>query len=245
MSQPKLPFPAAALFDLDGTLVDTVPDIAAAADAACVALGLPARGEAAVRLWVGNGAEVLLHRVLTGRLDGQADPALVRRGLTLFKEAYARAVFVRSRVCDGVPACLCWLRARGVRLGVVTNKPGALTTPVLARAGLAGFFGVVLGGDALPQRKPDPTPLRVAAERLSAAAGPVLVVGDSGTDVQAARNAGYPVVCVTYGYNHGADIRAAGADALVDSLAELPALLAAPPAPVSGLPASVAAPGRE
>ncbi len=217
--------PRALLFDLDGTLVDSVPDIARAANAALAHVGLPAVSEGAVRDWVGNGARVLLARCIAGGAEAAADPREVDRAFEAFLERYARDVCVDSRLYRGADATLGALADRGVRLGCVTNKPRALAEALLAALGVVARFQVVVGGDSVGRTKPDPEPLLAALQALGVGPEEAVVVGDSVNDVAAARAAGVAVVCVSYGYNHGADIRDAAPDAIVDALEEIPALL--------------------
>lgn len=216
----KLPAPALAVFDLDGTLIDSAADIAWCLDHALRALDLPGRGEAEVRQWLGNGAERLVKRALTGTLDGEPEPEVYERAYRRFMELYAEHGEERTRVYPGVFEGLEFLRGRGVPLGCVTNKPARFTEPLLASLGLEPFFGLVISGDTLARRKPDPLPLLHAAERHGAPPADCLMVGDSTNDVQAARAAGFRIACVRYGYNHGRDIAEERPDLLLDSLAE-------------------------
>ncbi len=223
----RLPRPELVLIDVDGTLVDSVPDLAYCVDEMMRRLGLPERGEAAVRQWVGNGVERMVRRALTNRLDGEPDPALFERALPIFLELYAANTSARSRLYPGVREGLDYLkRLPGVRLGSVTNKAARFTLPLLRDLGVLDDFELVVSGDDLPQKKPHPAPLLHAAERLGADPRRSLLIGDSQNDVQAARAAGFAVVCVSYGYNHGEDIRDSHPDAVIDSLAELPQVLA-------------------
>lgn len=216
-----------ALVDLDGTLMDTAPDIADCVDEVMGALGLPPRGEEKTRLWIGNGAQRLVKRALLDDMDGEPDAALYDRAYALFTRSYARRLCVRSRLYPGVREGLAGLKALGVKLGCVTNKPAEFTEPLLEQVGLARDFDLVLSGDSLPRKKPDPMPLQHAAARFGVAPGESLMVGDSENDVRAARAAGFQVVCVDYGYNHGRDIRESRPDGVIHSLAELPAWLEA------------------
>ena len=218
--------PKLIVIDLDGTLVDSAPDLAFSIDRMLESLGLPARGEDRVRLWVGNGAERLVQRALTGSMDGLPDAALFERAFPIFMEVYARNTSGRSRLYPGVLEGLGQLVAAGYHLACVTNKPERFTRPLLEALGLVSYFGVVVAGDTLPRKKPDPLPLQHAAGHFGASAPQSLMVGDSVSDVRAARAAGWDVVCVSYGYNHGTDIRAAGPDAVIDTLTQLPGLLA-------------------
>lgn len=218
-------WPQTVLFDLDGTLVDSVPDLAAAIDQMLGALKRPPVGESKVRLWVGNGAAMLVRRALAGgtedRLVAGLEEAEVQRAMAIFFDAYQGCNGRHSRVYESVEPLLSLLANRGSRLGVVTNKPGRFTGPLLEQMGLAHHFGVMVSGDSLSTKKPDPAPLGYALEKLGGTAAGSLMVGDSVNDIQAARAAGMPVVAVSYGYNHGRDVREEGADLVVDSLREL------------------------
>jgi phosphoglycolate phosphatase len=219
--------PEMVLIDLDGTLVDSVPDLTHSVDAMMAALDRPPRGEAAVRDWVGNGVERLVKRALIGTLDGEPEPADYERAYPIFLELYAAHNGERSRLYPGVREGLDALAARGLKLGCVTNKAACFTEPLLAALGVADRFGIIISGDTLPEKKPSPLPLLHAAEHFGVAPAAALMVGDSISDVKAARAAGFPVVCVSYGYNHGQDIREAAPDAVIDALAELDRLLVA------------------
>ena len=218
--------PALVLFDLDGTLVDSVHDLARAADDTMQALGRASPGEARVREWVGNGIERLVHRCLTGDMHTDAPAADFDAAMTLFLAFYERHNGAHSTVYDGVAQGLAAARATGARLGCVTNKSSRFTAPLLARLELAHWFDVVVSGDTTARKKPAPDPLLHAAAALGISPADTLLVGDSLNDVRAARAAGMRVFCVSYGYNHGHDIHDARPDAVLDSLAELDALLA-------------------
>ena len=217
--------PDMVLIDVDGTLVDSVPDLAYCVDEMMRVLGLPERGEAEVRNWVGNGVERLVRRALTGTLDGEPEPALFERAYPIFLDCYAENTSRRSRLYPGVKEGLDWLRAQDYPLGCVTNKAARFTEPLLRDLGIRDYFGIVISGDSLPKKKPDPLPLRHAAEYFGAAPERSLMVGDSISDVKAARAAGFRIVCVSYGYNHGQDIREANPDAVIDRLDALRGLL--------------------
>ncbi len=215
------------LIDLDGTLVDSVPDLAFSVDAMMDELRLPRRGEPAVRNWVGNGVERLVQRALVNDLDGEADPVLFARALPVFMRIYRDNTSQRSRLYPGVREGLDLLQAAGFRLGCVTNKAEQFTLPLLRDKGILDRFALVVSGDTLERKKPDPAPLLHAAAELGVTPGESLMVGDSRSDVKAARAAGFRIVCMSYGYNHGADIRDEGPDAVLDRLDELPGLLQA------------------
>lgn len=215
----------AILFDLDGTLVDSVPDLAAATDAMLVDMGRAVAGEALVREWVGNGAERLVKRALTGKMDGEPLAAELEKAFPLFMEHYQRHLQGQSRLYPGVKECLADLQERDLGLGLVTNKPERFIAPLLEALGIAEVFAVVVGGDTLADKKPHPAPLLHAARQLGVEPAAALMVGDSRNDVLAARRAGMQIVCVPYGYNHGEDIRLTEPDAVVEDLRELSGLL--------------------
>jgi len=220
----------ALFFDLDGTLVDSVPDLTAALNAMLRQLDLPAREERQVRTWVGNGMDNLIRRALVGEMDGsQADPELFARAKPLYRAAYAEHISVYSALYPGVDDGLAQLHADGFPMACVTNKPAEFARPLLDRLGIGAFFATVIGGECAPHPKPAPDALILCAERLGVPIEQGLMVGDSLNDVGAARKAGCPVVCVPYGYNHGYDIRDAQPDMVIDSIAQLPALLSATP----------------
>jgi 2-phosphoglycolate phosphatase, prokaryotic len=217
--------PEMILIDLDGTLVDSVPDLAYCVDEMMKQLGRPVWGEAKVRGWVGNGVERLVKRALTDDLYAEPEDAEFERALHIFNDLYQVNTSQRSRLFPGVREGLEALQAAGVKLGCVTNKAARFTEPLLRDKGIRDFFGIVVSGDTTPQKKPHPAPLLHAADFFKVEPAHAMMVGDSMHDVEAARAAGYAVVAVSYGYNHGVDIREAKPDAVIDSMAELPALL--------------------
>jgi len=219
--------PDFVLIDLDGTLIDSVPDLAYCVDEMMKRLDMPVRGEAAVRNWVGNGVERLVQRALINAIDGEPDPELYARALPIFKELYAQNTSQRSVVYPGVMEGLEWLRANGYRIGCVTNKAEAFTVPLLKDKGLYDYFEVVVSGDTCSRKKPDPEPLLHAAQQMGVAPDHALMIGDSKSDVKAARAAGFRIFCVPYGYNHGEDIRHYAPDVVIDSFADLPEYLKA------------------
>jgi phosphoglycolate phosphatase len=217
--------PEMVLIDVDGTLVDSVPDLAYCVDEMMRRIGRPTHGEAAVRNWVGNGVERLVRRALVGQLDGEPDEDAFAQAYPVFLELYAANTAARSCLYPGVREGLDYLKAEGYRLGCVTNKAARFTEPLLEALGIRGDFEIVISGDTLPVKKPDPEPLLHAARFFGVDPARALMIGDSKSDVAAARAAGFRIVCMSYGYNHGEDIRAYAPDAVIDSMAELPALL--------------------
>lgn len=217
--------PEIVLIDVDGTLVDSVPDLAYCVDEMMKQLGMPEHGEAKVREWVGNGVERLTRRALIGQLEGEPDEALFEKAYPIFLELYAENTSKRSKLYPGVKDGLAYLKQAGYRLGCVTNKAEQFTVPLLKTLGVYDDFEIVVSGDTLPKKKPDPLPLLHVAEFFGVKPEQALMIGDSVSDVTAARAAGFQIVCMSYGYNHGVDIREANPDAVIDSMAELPDLL--------------------
>ena len=217
--------PEMILIDVDGTLVDSVPDLGYCVDTMMTQLGRPPWGEARVRDWVGNGVERLVKRALIGALDGEPEPADFERAYPLFLELYAENTSKRSLLYPGVREGLDLLKDAGYRMGCVTNKAAQFTEPLLQDLGVFDDFSIVISGDTLPLKKPDPAPLLHAAAFFGCEPRNALMVGDSVSDVKAARAAGFRIVCMSYGYNHGVDIRDAHPDAVIDSLVEVFPLL--------------------
>ncbi len=220
----------AAIVDLDGTMVDTIGDFAEAIARMLADLQLPALDAALIEHMVGKGTEHLLRSVLAHVLaqaghPQAALPAAVARllptALARYEQHYLAINGQHSALYAGVLEGLQALRAGGLRLACVTNKPLAFTRPLLAAKGLQGLFEQVFGGDSFATKKPDPLPLLKTCEALGTTPARTLMLGDSSNDAQAARAAGCPVVLVTYGYNHGQSVEAVGADALIDSIAQL------------------------
>lgn len=213
--------PRLVMFDLDGTLVDSVPDLAAAIDQTLLLLGLPAAGASQVRDWVGNGARVLVRRALAGGLQHEhIDEARAEQALELFMQHYATSHGLTQVYC-GVRQTLDWLREQQVELAIVTNKPERFVAPLLDEKGLGGYFRWIIGGDTLAQQKPDPAALRHVLQLARVEPAQALFVGDSRNDVLAAKAAGVPCVALSYGYNHGRPIAEENPARVLDNLCEL------------------------
>ena len=217
--------PDMILIDVDGTLVDSVPDLAYCVDEMLRQMNMPSHGEAKVRHWVGNGVERLVRRALIGQLDGEPDETLFQRAYPIFLELYKHNTSKRSLLFPGVKEGLAYMQSAGYKLGCVTNKAAQFTLPLLKDLGVFDCFGIVVSGDTLPVKKPDPAPLLHVAKFYGVEPARSLMLGDSISDVKAARAAGFQVVCMSYGYNHGVDVRTANPDAVIDSMAELKNLL--------------------
>jgi phosphoglycolate phosphatase len=213
------------VFDLDGTLVDSLPDLGAALNRTLAEAGLPPRPPEAVARMVGHGVERLVERGFAAA-GAPLDMAGLPRRVERFLHFYAADLSTLTRPFPGVPEALDALAAAGWRLGVCTNKPTALSVALLDALGLGPRFGAVVGGDAAPERKPHPAPLRMALDRLGVPAAAAVFVGDSETDVLTARAAGLPVALVRGGYT-AVPVETLGAGAVVDGFAALPAALEA------------------
>lgn len=213
--------PKLVMFDLDGTLIDSVPDLAAATDQMLVQLGRAPAGMDKVRNWVGNGAPVLVRRALADGIDHQA--------ITAEQEAEALAIFMQvygtgdslTTLYPGALETLQSLKVLGLKLALITNKPEKFIPELLAQTHMAEYFDWVVGGDTLPQKKPDPAGLLWVMQQAQVAAQQCLFVGDSRNDVLAAHAAGVACIAVTYGYNYGQPISAENPALVVDDLREL------------------------
>lgn len=213
------------MIDLDGTLLDTAPDLATAANMMLKELGKAQLPLETIQSYIGKGIEKLVKRSLTGDLDGEPDTDLLQRAMPLYERSYEKTLYVDTRAYPGVREGLNALRAGGFRLACVTNKAEAFTLPLLRAAELLDYFDIVVSGDSLPKKKPDPMPLLHACERFEIEPHDMLLVGDSLNDAQAARAAGSHVFCVPYGYNEGRDVYELDCDAIVPSLYEATKLI--------------------
>jgi phosphoglycolate phosphatase len=215
------------LFDLDGTLLDTVDAITVALNQALAERSLAPLPVSEVRSMIGRGGPILIERALARvgvALEPSDQRALLERYFMFYENIESGAAH-SARVFPGAADCLRQLHDLGLQLAVVTNKQQHLARGLLQRLGLSGWIQVLIGGDSCERRKPDPQPLQVACEAMRVQPAHALMVGDSINDVLAARAAGVPVVCVPYGYNEGNDPRELPCDAFVDTLTQLPPLL--------------------
>lgn len=208
------------MIDLDGTLIDSAPDLAASANRMLEALGMPTHETEQVAQWIGNGVSRLVKRALTGEMNAEPDPELYERGYKVFLEAYGELVSDQSRPYPGVVEGLKKLQAAGFQLACITNKAEAFTVPLLKDLNLYKYFKIVISGDTLAKKKPDPLPLLHACEYFGITPDHGVLIGDSINDTQAARNAGMPVLLVPYGYNRGQDVRELEPEAVIQTLEE-------------------------
>ena len=214
--QPKL-----VMIDVDGTLVDSVPDLAYCVDQMMLSLDMPVRGEETVRHWVGNGVPRLVERALTGELDGSPSKEAFDKAYPIFLDLYAQNSSVRSTLYEGVMEGLDYLKSKDYLLGCVTNKAEQFTLPLLQSLGIIDYFGTVISGDTLEKKKPDPLPLIHGANFFNIKSNECLMLGDSVSDVKAARAASFQIICMSYGYNHGNNIADENPDLVIDSMAQL------------------------
>jgi len=211
------------LFDLDGTLIDSAPDLAVAVNHMLEALNRETFSQDIIRYWVGNGAQVLVKRALSGQseIDANLDSVLFEKALDIFLTFYAQNLAVTTEPYPNVPATLKSLKEAGYRLAIVTNKPFDFVAPILKGLNLDGLFELHLGGDSLPQKKPDPAPLLHVCEQLNVTVEQCVMVGDSKNDILAANAAKMQSIGVTYGYNYGEDIGSYNPDVVVDDFADI------------------------
>ncbi len=212
------------MIDLDGTLLHTAPEIAHAANLMLQAMDFAALPQSQVESYIGNGAQVLIKRCLAATLDAAPETALFERAEQLFFKYYANNS-AESQCYAGVKDGLQVLSDAGFRLACVTNKPEKFTLPLLKSSGLAHFFEIVVAGDTLANKKPDPIQLQHICAKFDVPTAEAVLVGDSATDIAAAHAAGCYIVTVPYGYNQGQPLDTSKVDATIDDLTELTTLL--------------------
>ncbi|HVY07272.1 MAG TPA: phosphoglycolate phosphatase [Burkholderiales bacterium] len=229
--RPSIDFPlqvAAVAFDLDGTMVETLPDLHESANRMLNGLGRAPVPEGVVRAYIGDGVDRLVKRLLTGSQEGEPDASEFERAAGDFRTHYAKILTRASHPFPGAIETLETLRDRGFRLACVTNKPARFTEPLLAGLEMTGYLDLVLSGDSLPKKKPDALPLVHAANAFGIDCARLLMVGDSAVDAGAARAAGCPVFCVPYGYRGTLAVQELDCDAIVPALSDLPGLIRIP-----------------
>ncbi|WP_374566743.1 phosphoglycolate phosphatase [Nitrosomonas sp.] len=227
-SSRKIDFPIAVkviMIDLDGTLLNTADDLALSANLMLRDLGMPEQSTETIRSYIGKGIQKLVKRTLTGDLDGEPDAALFAKALPIYEKHYAENLSLNTRPYPGVVEGVKVLQQAGFRLACITNKAEAFTIPLLKATGLYDQFEIVLSGDSLPRKKPDPMPLTHICKHFDAQPHEALLIGDSLNDAIAARAAGCHVFCVTYGYNEGRNVYELDCDAIVESLVDAAKLL--------------------
>jgi phosphoglycolate phosphatase len=215
----------AVVIDLDGTLLHTAPDLAEAAARMAAELNLPPIGLETVKSYIGNGVSRLVKRVLTRDMDAEPDAALFALAYPVYEKHYSEVLSRQSRPFPGVVEGLDAMKTAGFHLACITNKAEKFTVPLLRDTGLFDYFELILCGDTLPRRKPDPLPLLHACKVFAIEPAQMLLIGDSLNDTQAARAAGCHVFCVPYGYNRGRSVEELDLDAVVPSLLDAAGLI--------------------
>lgn len=189
--------PKALLFDLDGTLANTIPQLAIAASKSAVAIGLNPPSVETTKGFVGNGVNMLLARVIAGRFDVElkdVEPSLLKRARDVFNVEYTKGLDKDYNLYEGVKEGLEYFKSRGIKLAVVTNKPQMFALPLLSYMGIKDYFDFILGGEVIPERKPDPTPLYYVLDKLQVSKDDAVMVGDSNNDIEAGNNANMTTV---------------------------------------------------
>lgn len=217
----------AAIIDLDGTMLDTVPDFELALNGMREEFDLAPITQDTIKPMVGKGSEKLIRDVLALDFDAARIDAVYDEAMAAYQRHYLAINGEKSVLFDGVIEGLTALRELGLRLACVTNKPISFTTPLLAQKGLAPFFELVYGGDSLPRKKPDPLPLLQVCSDFDLAPQQVVAIGDSSNDAEAARAARCYVLTVPYGYNHGRPVQEIDSDGIVNSLLDAANLIRA------------------
>ncbi len=215
----------AAIIDLDGTMLDTIPDFHVAINGMREELGLAPITQEQIALMVGKGSENLIRSVLALDWDAARVEAAFAQAMDAYQRHYLSINGNYSALYPDVIEGLTAMKAQGLRLACVTNKPISFTTPLLKLKALSGFFEVVYGGDSLPRKKPDPLPLQTVCADFGLQPAQVVAIGDSSNDAQAARAAGCPVLTVPYGYNHGESIHDIDSDGIVNTLLDAASLI--------------------
>ncbi|SFI97427.1 phosphoglycolate phosphatase [Nitrosomonas sp. Nm34] len=215
----------AVVIDLDGTLLDTAMDLASAANKMLTELGKPELPVATIQSFIGKGIQRLVKRALTNSLDEEPDPELFNKALPIYQRNYHENLYTHTRPFPEVVEGLDTLKKGGFKLACITNKAEAFTLPLLRATNLLHYFEMVLSGDTLPKKKPDPLPLLHACQHFQIKPYELLLIGDSLNDAMAARAAGCHIFCVPYGYNEGRDVHELNCDAVVSSLLEATKLI--------------------
>ncbi|MEA3353251.1 MAG: phosphoglycolate phosphatase [Campylobacterota bacterium] len=215
------------IFDLDGTLIDSVPDLASAVNHTLQAINQKSFSEDEIRQWVGNGAATLVKRALSGsvNIDPNMEQQYFENALKIFLEFYSKNVCVNTKVYDGVKETLHRLNSYGYTLSIVTNKPYDFVLPILENLQIDKLFVDYLGGDSLDKKKPDPLPLEYICKKLNTTTEDTVMIGDSKNDILAAKAANMDSIGVTYGYNYGDHISIYKPDFIVERFAQITDIL--------------------
>ena len=224
--------PQALLFDLDGTLAHTLPQLSIAMRQAAKELGVPEPDDATMASFIGNGAKMLIARTLAGKHDVTLEDIPAERlaaGLALFRKYYMAGLHENVSLYPGVLEGLQAFAERGIKMAVVTNKPHIFAEPLVKFLGIDKYMGAVLGSEVIPERKPDPAPLYHVLKQIAVAPQHAVMVGDSVNDVKAGHNAAMPTVAFTFGYDGGYDVRSSDPDYIFDHFSDLTKLITSLP----------------
>ncbi len=213
----------AIFFDMDGTLVDSSKDLASAVNFMLKSIGRKEFEEKKIQEWVGNGALILTKRALSGsvEIDKDLDEELVEKSLQLLLDYYSKHLCIKTKDYPNVKETLKELRNIGYKMAVITNKPYEFVPTILEKLGLMKYFDLILGADSLPKKKPDPMPLLYACKNFDIKPYEALMVGDSKSDILAAKSADIDVVAVNYGYNHGESLQKYEPNIIIEDFKEL------------------------
>jgi len=211
------------IFDLDGTLINSAPDLALAVNHMLTSVHHANFDEATIDGWVGNGASILVQRALSGSrmIDENLDRDFVAKALDTFLKFYALNLCVRTRLYPNVHSTLQLLKSKGYRLAIVTNKPFAFVEPILKGLELIEFFEYFIGGDSLNEKKPSPLPLLHICEKFNVSVEECVMIGDSKNDILAGNACGMETIGVTYGYNYGENIEVHNPSFVFDDFGEI------------------------
>lgn len=212
------------IFDFDGTLIDSVPDLALSVNHMLFKLGYVTAAEETIHTWVGNGAQTLVRRALTSQAE-VFDEAHFNKALETFLNYYADHACVKTTAYPNVASTLKTLHLQGYKMAIVTNKPFKFIEPILKGLSLNGFFDYYIGADSLEKKKPDPEPLLHVCQKLGFSIENSLMIGDSKNDIIAAKSANMHSVGVTYGYNYGEEITLYEPDIVIDDFAKIVEIL--------------------
>jgi len=215
----------AIFFDLDGTLIDSAPDISSALELTFQALKIEPHSEQKVRQWVGNGVEKLLHRALTNSMDGTAEENIMNKARDVFFKEYKKNIGLYSKLYEGVEETLTKLSKQHFLLACITNKNRAFTIPLLEKLKVKNYFNTIVCGDDVKHKKPAADHLLAGTRQLGVTVDQCLMVGDSKTDVTAANNANMNIICVDYGYNQGENLNSLKIHSLISDFREIQPLL--------------------